>query len=96
MLVCHPRTMGNMVLLHRPTLASIPGLCTYFKHLAFAINDSFLPPDELAEVLAAANKAELFIGGIIEPDAETMTLSRGNVKALDRTVDRLQTDPGVA
>lgn len=80
--VCHPRAIGNMVLLHRPTLASIPGLSTYFNHLAFAMDDGFLPPDELAEVLAAANKAELFIGGIIDPDADTMTLWRGNLKTL--------------
>ena len=81
-IVHHPRAIGNLVLLHRPTLASIPGLCTYFKHLAFALDDGFLPPEELAEVLAAANKAELFIGGIIDPDAATMTLWRGNVKPL--------------
>ena len=79
---CHPRAIGNMVLLHRPTLASIPVLAQCFKHLAFAMDDGFLPPEELAEVLVAANKAELFIGGVIDPDSATMTLWRGNVEPL--------------
>ncbi len=78
--VRHPRAIGNMVLLHRPKFSSIPVLLTCFKHLAFSMDDGFLPPDELAEVLAAGNKAELFIGGIIDPNSETMTLWRGNVE----------------
>ena len=46
----HPRAIGNMVLLHRPTLASIPALATCFKRLAFSMDDGFLAPEELAEV----------------------------------------------
>jgi hypothetical protein len=78
----HPRALGNMVLLHRPTLASIPVLATCFKHLAFSVDDGFLPPEELAEALCADNKAELFIGGSIDPDSETMTLWRGHLEPL--------------
>ena len=77
-----PCSLGNMVLLYQPTLASIPVLARYFHRIAFCIGESCLPPEELAEVLAAPNKADLFIGGIVDDDSETMTFWRGNLATL--------------
>lgn len=77
-----PRSLGNMVLLHRPSLASLPILSQYFRHVAFGLDGGFLPSEELAEVLGAANKSDLFIGGLVDDDSETLTLWRGNFETL--------------
>ena len=50
--------------MYQPTLASIPVLLQYFCRVVFGREKDLLPPEELAEVLAAPNKADLFIGGI--------------------------------
>lgn len=38
-----------------------------------------LPPDQLAEVLSSKNKADLFIGGIVDQISGTITLARGDL-----------------
>src|SRR5262249_48912277 len=43
---------------------------------------SFLPPEELAEVLSAPNAADLFIGGRADPTAGVLLLFRGNLTSL--------------
>ena len=75
-------SLGAMVLLYQPTLASIPVLLQYFHRVVFGGGKGLLPPEELAEVLAAPNKAELFIGGIVDNDSKTLTLWRGDLTTL--------------
>lgn len=43
---------------------------------------SFLPADELLEALAAENRADLFIGGSVDPSSQTITLWRGSLEPL--------------
>ena len=74
------RSLGKLILLYRPTLGSFPILSRYFERVAFSLDDGFLPPEELAEVLAADNKAGLFIGGVVDHDTETLTVWRGNLE----------------
>jgi len=81
-LASHPGSLGKIVLLYQPTLASIPVLARYFRHVVFGREKGFLPPVELAEVLAAPHKADLFIGGIVDDDAKTLTLWRGDLTTL--------------
>lgn len=75
-------SLGNMVLLYQPTLASIPVLSRSFRRVVFCVGQGLLPPEELAEVLAAPNKADLFIGGMVDADSKTLTLWRGNLAPL--------------
>jgi hypothetical protein len=73
-----------MILLYQPTLASIPVLLRYFCRVVFGRGKDLLLPEELAEVLAAPNKADLFIGGIVG-DSKTLTLWRGDLTTLTVT-----------
>jgi DNA-binding Xre family transcriptional regulator len=75
-------SLGAMILLYQPTLASIPVLLRYFYRVVFGREKDLLPPEELAEVLAAPNKADLFIGGIVDDDSKTLTLWRGDLTTL--------------
>ena len=75
-------SLGTMVLLYQPTLASIPVLSRYFHRVVFGGGKGLLPPAELAEVLTAPNKADLFIGGMVDDDSETLTLWRGDLATL--------------
>jgi DNA-binding Xre family transcriptional regulator len=54
----------------------------YFYRVVFGREKDLLPPEELAEVLAAPNKADLFIGGIVDDDSKTLTLWRGDLTTL--------------
>jgi hypothetical protein len=74
--------LGTMVLLYQPTLASIPVLSRYFHRVVFDRGKGLLPPAELAEVLAVPNKADLFIGGMVDDDSKTLTLWRGDLATL--------------
>jgi hypothetical protein len=75
-------SLGAMILLYQPTLARIPVLLRYFYRVVFGGEKDLLPPEELAEVLAAPNKADLFIGGIVDDDSKTLTLWRGDLTTL--------------
>ena len=41
-----------------------------------------LPQDEFAEALAAENRADLFVGGLLDHSSEMVTLLRGNLETL--------------
>ena len=70
---------GEAVLLHKPNIDSFTALRACFHRIAFGSKGSFLPSKELAEALAARNRQDLFIGGTVDPDSETVTLWRGNL-----------------
>lgn len=73
---------GDLVLLHEPRLESLPALNSYFERVLFSTENGFLPMKELAEVLIADNRQDLFIGGSIDREAGTLTLFRGDRSSL--------------
>jgi DNA-binding Xre family transcriptional regulator len=75
-------SLGAVLLLHRPDAESLPALSDCFRKVVFSFNDGFLSPEELGEVLVAENRANLFIGGTVNPISKTITLWRGNLSSL--------------
>lgn len=75
-------TFGMLILFYTPHVEDVPMLTSSFKRLAFFADDASLPREELGEVLAAKNKADLFIGGTVSKETETITLRRGNLDSL--------------
>ncbi|MFM7319533.1 MAG: helix-turn-helix domain-containing protein [bacterium] len=57
-------------------------LHSLFTRIAYDVDGCFLPPEELAEVLEAENRADLVIGGIVSEATKTITLWRGNLEPL--------------
>ena len=76
------RNLGIAVLNHLVDSAALPALANCFKRFAYAAEDGFLPPGELAAVLSAANARDLFIGGSVDETSQTVTLWRGDLEAL--------------
>lgn len=75
-------SLGAVLLLHRPDVETLPALRDCFREVVFSLNDGFLSPEELGEVLVAENRANLFIGGIVNSSSKTITLWRGNLSSL--------------
>lgn len=78
----HSPSLGFVVLLHRPDLETLPALGNCFREVVFSLSDGFLSPEELGEVLTADNRENLFIGGSVNREGETVTLWRGNLSSL--------------
>lgn len=76
------RRLGRAILLFRPTLAALPALRKCFDPIVFGGDDGFLPDEELGEALAAENRRDLFIGGTVDKDSETVTFWRGDLDSL--------------
>jgi len=74
--------LGNGLLIHPLDMNSIPVLTSLFDRLAFEANGGFLPPQELAEVFESENRSDLFIGGSVNSNTETITFWRGNLRSL--------------
>ena len=74
--------LGTAVLIHAMKPETIVVLTNCFSRFAFATDDSFLPPNEIAEVLVADNRPDLFIGGSIDHSTNTVTLWRGNLEPI--------------
>lgn len=77
-----PSTLGLGLFIHALDIKSIPVLSSLFRRIAFTVDGGFLPAEELAEVLAAENRADLFIGGFVNQATETITFWRGNLNSL--------------
>lgn len=55
----------------------------YFRYVLPPSTDArFLPADQLAEVLTAANRADLFIAGVVQKEAEVLILFSGDLEPL--------------
>jgi hypothetical protein len=81
--MAHPNVLlGEAVFLHDLPPKSIAALTSYFRHFAFSEDGSFLGPEELAEVLQAENRSDLFIGGFVDTTTKTITLWRGDLASL--------------
>ncbi|MEX2120596.1 MAG: helix-turn-helix transcriptional regulator [Pirellulales bacterium] len=70
------------MLLYKPPVETLAALADCFERIAFGSMGSFLPSEELAEVLAARNRGDLFIGGTVDRASETVSLWRGNLDSL--------------
>jgi len=75
-------SLGDALLFYIPKATSIPVLNTYFRHLVFGSAGSFLPDEELAEVLTNERRADLIIGGIVDRSSKNLTLWRGSLEPL--------------
>lgn len=76
------RRLGDAILLFNPSLETLPALRKCFDRIAFGAPGGFLPGEELAEALSAENRNDLFIGGAVDRQSETITLWRGNLDSL--------------
>lgn len=75
-------TLGFGLLIHSLDKETIPALTSCFRRVAFTTNGGFISAEELAEVLVAENRSDLFIGGTVDKATETITFWRGNLKPL--------------
>jgi DNA-binding XRE family transcriptional regulator len=76
------KRLGRVVMLYKPDVELIPALFTWFDAVAFGSSGSFLPREELADAIAADNRADLFIGGAVDKASESITLWRGDLSSL--------------
>lgn len=74
--------LGFGLFLHSVDMKTIPALSSFFRRVAFTSDGGFIPAEELAEVLEADNRSDLFIGGSANPGTETITFWRGDLKPL--------------
>ena len=77
-----PSTLGIGLFIHALDMKSIPVLSSLFRRIAYCMDGGFIPAEELAEVLDADNRANLFIGGFVNKATETITFWRGNLESL--------------
>lgn len=75
-------TSGSGLFLHSLDVKIIPALTSCFRTIAFAPDGGFIPAEELAEVLKALNRSDLFIGGSVDRATETITFFRGDLKPI--------------
>jgi DNA-binding Xre family transcriptional regulator len=75
----HP-TLGMGLFIHSLDMKTLPALASRFRRIAFTANGGFIPAEELAEVLEAGNRSDLFIGGSLDKATETITFWRGDLK----------------
>jgi len=70
-----------LLFLEAPTPTALTVLRTLFDRVV-APPAAFLPTEELAEALASDERADLCIGGIIDPASEVVTLYRGDLRSI--------------
>lgn len=82
----HPRrgSFGDLLLLEPPARCEIvPSLRAFFRRVIGEISSfKMLPSEQLAEVLSSKDRADLFIGGIVDEGSKTLTLARGDLQIL--------------
>ncbi len=79
------RVLGDLLMLQPPRTESLPALHTLFRNVIGQVNNyKLVPPDELAEILAApqGESRDVFIGGSSDPATGTLTLTRGNLETV--------------
>jgi len=76
------RTLGSGVFVHELTVETIAALRSWFSRLAFATGEGVLPPQELAEALAATNRRDLLIAGSVDHASRTVTFWRGDLRQI--------------
>jgi DNA-binding Xre family transcriptional regulator len=86
--------LGFGLFIHSLDVKAIPALTSCFRRIAFTTDGGFIPADELAEVLKAANRHDLFIGGSVDHATETITFWRGDLKPLTVPISAFETSEG--
>ena len=77
------RRLGRILLLFPPRPDSLPALEDLFDAVAWGTASfRLLPHEELADVLASQNRHELFIGGFVDTETESLVLYRGDFERL--------------
>jgi hypothetical protein len=75
--------LGRLLVLFPPRLDSLPALEELFDPVIWGTASlRLLPYEELAVVLGAAKRRDLFIGGFVDPKTETLILYRGDFARL--------------
>jgi len=75
--------LGDLLMLEPPRSELIPSLHSQFHRVVGEVPSfKMLPREQLMEVLASANRADLFLGGIVDQQSGTLTLTRGDLATL--------------
>jgi hypothetical protein len=74
--------LGDALLFYRPAIETLAVLKAYFGHTVYGAAESFLPREELAEVLLDDRKGDLVIGGIVDHSTKKLILWRGSLEPL--------------
>lgn len=74
--------LGFGLFIHTLDIRTIPALSSFFRRIAYAMDGGFIAAGELAEVLGADNRPDLFIGGSVNQATDTITFWRGDLKPL--------------
>jgi len=75
-------TLGLGLFIHSLDLDTILPLGSCFRRIAFTTDGGFSSAEELAEILDAENRSDLFIGGSVNRATETITFWRGDLKPM--------------
>jgi hypothetical protein len=71
--------LGNLAFLESPPLSSLPPAEAMFNSVAWAeARECWLGLSQMMEVLAAPNRHDLIIGGMVDPYSQTLTVYRGD------------------
>jgi len=76
------RRLGDGLILHEPDASSAAVLAASFRAVGFPLPRHRLPLSELAAVLAADDRDEMFLGASADPKTSVLTLWRGNLRPL--------------
>jgi len=75
--------MGELLTLEPPRPESVPSLCGLFERVVGATTGySWLPIEELVNVVSGKDAPDRFIGGAADHEGETLALVRGNLSTL--------------
>lgn len=92
-------TLGMGLFIHCLDVKTIPALTAHFRRIAFTSDGGFVSAGDLAEILEAGNRDDLFIGGGVDTATETITFWRGDLRplavpfsAFDRSGDGTEPD----
>jgi DNA-binding Xre family transcriptional regulator len=75
-------SLGLGLFIHAVDAKIIPALWSFFRRIAFTTDGGFIPAEELAEILEADHRADLFIGGSVDGVTDTITFWRGDLKPI--------------
>lgn len=81
----HPKQagFGNLLLLKPPRQEVLPSLYGLFRRIVGEVSSfNMLPAEQLPEVLADRDRADLFIGAALDLRNMTLTLARGDLRTI--------------
>ncbi|MFG0333215.1 MAG: helix-turn-helix domain-containing protein [Maioricimonas sp. JB049] len=84
-------SLGFGLFIHSLDMKTVPALSSFFRRFAFTLDGGFVPAEELAEILAADNRSDLFIGGSVDDATQTITFWRGDLKSLTAPFSAFET-----